>query len=101
MPDYAVNQDVINKAKDLIQSGWCQAVFGLLGVRLSWTVWCQAVLDCLVSGCLRTVWCQAVFGLLGVRPSLGCLVSGCLWTAWCQAVVQVMWDAIISLYNHC
>ena len=75
MPDYAVNQDVINKAKDLIQSGWCQAVFGLFGAMLSWTVWCQAV-----------------FGLLGVRLS---------WTVWCQAVVQVMWDAIISLYNHC
>ena len=76
---------------------WCQAVLdclvsgcvGLLGVRLSWAVWCQAVLDCLVSGCLRTAWCQAV---------LDCLVSGCLglfgvrlsWTVWCQAVFGLL-----------
>ena len=59
----------------------------LFGVRLSWTVWCQAVLDCLVSGCVGllgvrlswAVWCQAV---------LDCLVSGCLRTAWCQAVLD-------------
>ena len=71
---------------------------GLFGVRLSWTVWCQAVSDCLVSGCLGlfgvrlswTVWCQAVFGLLGVRLS---------WTVWCQAVLDCLVSGCPGLFG--
>ena len=52
-------------------AAWCQAVFGLLGVRLSWTVWCQAV-----------------FGLLGVR--LSCKLCGMQLSAYTITVSRMI-----------